>query len=228
MFPSAVHAAPRPLAVRQCKPTFSFQCIVSIVPGCEGLLPVMLEARFGGSSFHHRSSSRNFPRASSPRVSSKITNNFGDGPRSPRLSRYTGQRGKLLNLPSPFLLPSFLPFAFLTRNILPPRIFRILCLPRGFHLLGRGIIEIRREYTLATRERMPHLNGTTAFFTRPYFEGTRFFRTVKTVPRFFSSARESFLEKRGKKKKKKKGQVSIKNRTIYQRSNFRNFSLERH
>lgn len=95
----------------------------------------MLEARFGGSSFHHRSSSRNFPRASSPRVSSKITNNFGDGPRSPRLSRYTGQRGKLLNLPSPFLLPSFLPFAFLTRNILPPRIFRILCLPRGFHLL---------------------------------------------------------------------------------------------
>lgn len=209
MFPSAVHAAPRPLAVRQCKPTFSFQCIVSIVPGCEGLLPVMLEARFGGSSFHHRSSSRNFPRASSPRVSSKITNNFGDGPRSPRLSRYTGQRGKLLNLPSPFLLPSFLPFAFLTRNILPPRIFRILCLPRGFHLLGRGIIEIRREYTLATRERMPRLNGTTAFFTRPYFEGTRFFRTVKTVPRFFSSARESFLEKRGKKKKKKKKRPSF-------------------
>lgn len=41
-------------------------------------------------------------------------------------------------------------------------------------------------------------------FTRPYFEGTRFFRTVKTVPGFFF-ARTFSREGKKKKKERKKG-----------------------
>lgn len=154
MFPSAVHrAAPA------CCPTMQTNFLISMYCfHCSRLRGVVAsdagsEVGVGdaGSSFHHRSSSRNFALSSSlvlvppllvslPRL--RIISGTGHAP------TITSQRGKLLNLPASIsLFPSFLPFGFLTRNILPPRIFRILCLPRGFHLLGRGIIEIRREYT---------------------------------------------------------------------------------